>query len=65
MEVHFTFDVGVMSLNKSLIKSTIVAALGGLLLGFDAAVIAGTTQGLSAKDYLSPGLLGMTVAIAL
>ena len=54
-----------MSLNKSLIKSTVVAALGGLLFGFDTAVIAGTTNGLSEKYHLSPGLLGLTVAIAL
>lgn len=54
-----------MSLNRSLIKSTVVAALGGLLFGFDTAVIAGTTQGLTEKFHLSPGLLGVTVAIAL
>ncbi|HUX10800.1 MAG TPA: sugar porter family MFS transporter [Terriglobia bacterium] len=54
-----------MKLNKYLIKSTVVAALGGLLFGFDTAVIAGTTHGLSEQYHLSPGLLGMTVAIAL
>jgi len=30
--------------NTYLLKSTIVAALGGLLFGFDTAVIAGTTR---------------------
>ncbi len=54
-----------MNLNKYLIKSTVVAALGGLLFGFDTAVIAGTTHGLSVEYHLSPGSLGMTVAIAL
>ena len=54
-----------MSLNKILIKSSVVAALGGLLFGFDTAVIAGTTHALTLKYELSPGLLGMTVAVAL
>jgi len=54
-----------MNLNKYLIKSTVVAALGGLLFGFDTAVIAGTTHALSETYRLSPGLLGLTVAIAL
>jgi sugar porter (SP) family MFS transporter len=54
-----------MRLNKFLIKSTIVAALGGLLFGFDTAVIAGTTHALTLEYRLSPGLLGTTVAIAL
>ena len=54
-----------MRLNSYLIKSTIVAALGGLLFGFDTAVIAGTTSSLSAYYHLSPGYLGFTVASAL
>ena len=54
-----------MRLNRLLIKSSVVAALGGLLFGFDTAVIAGTTHALTLQYKLSPGLLGMTVAIAL
>ncbi len=54
-----------MSLNRFLVKSAVVAALGGLLFGFDTAVIAGTTHALTLEFQLSPGLLGMTVAIAL
>ena len=54
-----------MKLNPYLIKSTVVAALGGLLFGFDTAVIAGTTHGLTVAYGLTPGLLGTTVAIAL
>jgi SP family arabinose:H+ symporter-like MFS transporter len=54
-----------MTVNSYLAKSTIVAALGGLLFGFDTAVIAGTTEGLRATYNLSPQLLGMTVASAL
>jgi sugar porter (SP) family MFS transporter len=54
-----------MTLNKDLVKSTVVAALGGLLFGFDTAVIAGTTADLSRTFRLSPGSLGLTVAIAL
>ena len=54
-----------MKLNSYLMKSTVVAALGGLLFGFDTAVIAGTTQALSRTFNLSPGSLGVTVASAL
>ena len=36
-----------MALNSTLVKSTGVAALGGLLFGFDTAVISGTTQSLT------------------
>jgi sugar porter (SP) family MFS transporter len=54
-----------MQLNRSLIKSTIVAALGGLLFGFDTAVISGTTAALTQTYELSPRLLGATVASAI
>jgi len=54
-----------MTLTGALVKSTIVAALGGLLFGFDTAVIAGTTAGLTSAFSLTPGTLGLTVAIAL
>jgi sugar porter (SP) family MFS transporter len=47
------------------IKSTIVAALGGLLFGFDTAVIAGTTKDLTTVYNLTPALLGWTVSSAL
>ena len=52
-------------LNALLIKSIIVGALGGLLFGFDTAVIAGTTQQLTQVFHLSPNQLGFTVSIAL
>ncbi|HEY7524210.1 MAG TPA: MFS transporter, partial [Candidatus Limnocylindrales bacterium] len=54
-----------MTLKATLLKSVIVAALGGLLFGFDTAVIAGTTGDLSRHFRLSPGGLGLTVSIAL
>ena len=54
-----------MKLNAYLVKSTVVAALGGLLFGFDTAVIAGTTHALTETYHLSPGSLGLTVSIAL
>jgi SP family arabinose:H+ symporter-like MFS transporter len=54
-----------MKLNSILLKSTIVAALGGLLFGFDTAVISGTTHGLTVQYQLSQLSLGVTVAIAL
>jgi sugar porter (SP) family MFS transporter len=52
-------------LNRYLLRSTIVAALGGLLFGFDTAVIAGATSELTRAYSLSPALLGITVASAL
>jgi MFS transporter, SP family, arabinose:H+ symporter len=54
-----------MKINAYLLKSTVVAALGGLLFGFDTAVIAGTTHSLTVVYQLSPGYLGFTVASAL
>jgi len=54
-----------VKLNSYILRSTIVAALGGLLFGFDTAVIAGTTHALSALYRLSPGMLGITVSAAL
>jgi len=42
-----------------------VAALGGLLFGFDTAVISGTTSTLTQTYQLTPALLGGTVASAL
>ncbi len=49
----------------ALIGSAIVAALGGLLFGFDTAVISGTTEALKVTYRLSDNYLGFTVAIAL
>jgi sugar porter (SP) family MFS transporter len=54
-----------MKLNAYLAKSTIVAALGGLLFGFDTAVISGTTSALTVTYGLSPKLLGISVASAI
>ncbi|MGB9073603.1 MAG: sugar porter family MFS transporter [Terriglobales bacterium] len=54
-----------MTLNAHLAKSTVIAALGGLLFGFDTAVISGTTAALTQNYQLSPKLLGITVASAL
>jgi SP family arabinose:H+ symporter-like MFS transporter len=54
-----------MKLNGYLIRSTVVAALGGLLFGFDTAVISGTTSNLTTVFHLSAQLLGVTVSAAL
>ncbi|GGG70380.1 sugar porter family MFS transporter [Edaphobacter dinghuensis] len=54
-----------MTINSHVIKSTIVGALGGLLFGFDTAVISGTTHALTEVYHLSPALLGVTVSSAL
>jgi SP family arabinose:H+ symporter-like MFS transporter len=53
-----------VKLTGTLVKSTIVAALGGLLFGFDTAVISGTTAGLQSFFALSEEAKGFTVAIA-
>jgi MFS transporter, SP family, arabinose:H+ symporter len=54
-----------MKLNPVLLKSTVVASLGGLLFGFDTAVISGTTHALTETFHLTPFALGMTVSAAL
>jgi MFS transporter, SP family, arabinose:H+ symporter len=58
-------EKGHRNLNACLLWSTLVAALGGLLFGFDTAVIAGTTRALTETYQLTPVLLGLTVASAL
>ena len=50
---------------KSIVVSTVVAALGGLLFGFDTAVISGTTGALQSYFDLSEAMLGFTVVTAL
>ncbi len=52
-------------MKKTLVLSTLVAALGGLLFGFDTAVISGTTDWLQNVFNLSSFELGFTVASAL
>ena len=52
-------------LNSYLLRSSLVAALGGLLFGFDTAVIAGTTRTLTETFGLSAAMLGVTVSMAL
>jgi sugar porter (SP) family MFS transporter len=52
-------------LNRTLLTIALIASLGGLLFGFDTAVIAGTTGALTLHFHLSPVLLGVTVSSAL
>ena len=54
-----------VSLTFALIGSSIVAALGGFLFGFDTAVISGTIEALRATYGLTAFSVGFTVAIAL
>jgi len=56
---------GIVSLNGYLLRGSFVAALGGLLFGFDTAVISGATKALSEIFALSPATLGITVSSAL
>ena len=61
-----------MKVNLYLVGGTLVAALGGLLFGFDTAVISGTTDALTKVFHLQGTFLGvegfwlgLTVASAL
>ncbi len=54
-----------MRMNPVLVRATVVAALGGLLFGFDTAVIAGTTAQLRELFDLNSFQLGFTVSMAL
>jgi sugar porter (SP) family MFS transporter len=58
-------DAPAPRLTGALARSTIIAALGGLLFGFDTAVISGTTSALQSVYDLSGFWLGFTVAGAL
>src|SRR5258708_38280480 len=61
----FAERVPAMQLNSVLLRSTVVAALGGLLFGFDTVVISGTTQALTDLFHLTPFALRLTVSSAL
>lgn len=50
---------------KTLIRAAIVASLGGLLFGFDTAVIAGTTSSIETLFSLSDWSMGFVVSSAL
>ncbi len=52
-------------MNATLLRCSIIAALGGLLFGFDTAVISGTTDHLREVFDLTEFYLGLTVASAL
>ena len=52
-------------MNSTLVRCVLVGALAGLMFGFDTAVIAGATSGLTATYHLTPAGLGFTVSAAL
>lgn len=58
-------DEGDARVTPAIVLSALGAALGGLLFGFDTAVISGTTVALQAHFALSDAALGFTVAAAL
>ena len=55
---------GARSLSGPLLFSTFVASLGGLLFGFDVAILSGTTDALTRVFGLDEKTLGFTVASA-
>lgn len=55
----------ILRVTPTLVASALVAALGGLLFGFDTAVIAGTTHSLTRVFSLTAATLGITVSSAL
>src|SRR5690606_33003489 len=50
---------------KYIVKLTVVAALGGLLFGYDTAVIAGAIGFLQEKFNLSPAMVGWAASSAI
>lgn len=52
-------------MNKYIVRGALVGALGGLLFGFDTAVISGATDSLTGAYRLTASQLGLTVSIAL
>ena len=54
-----------MKMTSFMVRGALVGALGGLLFGFDTAVIAGTTQQLQSVFQLTDRTLGFTVSIGL
>jgi MFS transporter, SP family, xylose:H+ symportor len=60
-----TGAVGASHLKASVVYSALIAALGGLLFGFDTAVISGTTDWLKSHFVLTDFWQGFTVTSAL
>jgi len=60
-----TQEAGDARVTAAIVLSAAGAALGGLLFGFDTAVISGTTQALQARFALTDASLGFTVSSAL
>jgi MFS family permease len=54
-----------MRSSSLVLRSALIAALGGLLFGFDTAVISGTVDALKEVFFLDDWMLGFTVASAL
>jgi MFS transporter, SP family, xylose:H+ symportor len=64
-DISMEKDSAPVHLNRYLLGSALIAALGGLLFGFDTAVISGTTEWLRSEFRLTDFTLGFTVAAAL
>ena len=60
-----TSSLAKVRLNRTVVEASITAALGGLLFGFDTAVISGVTKALNTRFDLNPKTLAFTVAVAL
>jgi MFS family permease len=62
---NFKRRIETMRPNSNLMKATLTGALGGLLFGFDTAVISGAIDALKRLFGLTAQGMGWTVAIAL
>src|SRR5216684_2570332 len=65
IQTCFTDSAETLRVNANHAQATVVGALGGLLFGFDTAVISGTTHALTLLYGLTDWTLGVTVTMAL
>ena len=62
---HTSLTTQRVPLNRVVVASAVTASLGGLLFGFDTAVISGVTKALTSRFDLNAKTFAFTVAVAL